>query len=166
MRFYRSQPQAGSHIYRSVFIEYIENEKDFAEQQVPQSQAVQGPVHPNDLRGNGVVHGKESRGDIIYFYNKIFVPKLQEFALRFGTGVPRNELLLSPMPPDRVQNISPKKISLYHDVYISPFLKQEQRNLGKTFTFVFDKSPSKVRPFLILFFCLFFHFLELLNIFY
>jgi retinoblastoma-like protein 1 len=142
MRYYRNQPQAGSHIYRSVFIEYVENESEFVEQQ--KSQTNQGPVHPNDLRGNGVLHGKESRGDIIHFYNKVFVPKLQEFALKFGSGVPRNDILLSPMPPDRVQNISPKKISLYHDVFISPFLKQDQRNLGNAFTFVFDKSPSKV----------------------
>jgi retinoblastoma-like protein 1 len=88
MKFYRNQPQADSHIYRSVFIEYVQekspsertpNEKD-------QGVAKNSAAEPEVVSGRKTVHGTESRGDIIYFYNKIFVPKMQQFAMRFSTA--------------------------------------------------------------------------------
>ena len=84
MKFYRSQPQADSHIYRSVFIEYMQNDKadEIFESQLSKSKATE----PEVVCGRNTIYGKESRGDIIYFYNKVFVPKMQQFAMRFSTS--------------------------------------------------------------------------------
>jgi retinoblastoma-like protein 1 len=89
MKFYRNQPQADSHIYRSVFIEYVQ-EKTSSEK-VLATEKDQGIIknnaaEPEVVCGRKTVHGTESRGDIIYFYNKIFVPKMQQFAMRFSTA--------------------------------------------------------------------------------
>lgn len=81
MKFYRNQPQANSHIYRSVFIEYIKL-TDTTDETARQSSAVE----PEVVCGRNTIYGTESRGDIIYFYNKIFVPKMQQFAMRFSTS--------------------------------------------------------------------------------
>lgn len=86
MKFYRSQPQADSHIYRSVFIEYINAEKEKANDKMDQKCIVRNASEPEVVSGRNTIYGTESRGDIIYFYNKIFVPKMQQFAMRFSTS--------------------------------------------------------------------------------
>lgn len=82
MKFYRNQPQADSHIYRSVFIEYTDKEKGTNNSSNESGNAAE----PEVVSGRSTVYGTESRGDIIYFYNKIFVPKMQAFAMSFSNS--------------------------------------------------------------------------------
>lgn len=84
MKFYRNQPQADSHIYRSVFIEYVQPADQSDERD--QGSARSSAAEPEVVSGRNTIYGTESRGDIIYFYNKIFVPKMQQFAMRFSTS--------------------------------------------------------------------------------
>ena len=85
MKFYRNQPQADSHIYRSVFIEYVTADK--SNEKLEQKVIVKSNANePEVVSGRNTIYGTESRGDIIYFYNKIFVPKMQQFAMRFSTS--------------------------------------------------------------------------------
>lgn len=84
MKFYRSQPQADSHIYRSVFIEYMQEDK--IDEKFDNKLCKSNATEPEIVCGRNTVYGKESRGDIIYFYNKVFVPKMQQFAMRFSTS--------------------------------------------------------------------------------
>lgn len=87
MKFYRNQPQADSHIYRSVFIEYLQSDKEKSDDKDQAGSNKNGSaVEPDVVSGRNTVYGTESRGDIIYFYNKIFVPKMQNFAMRFSTS--------------------------------------------------------------------------------
>lgn len=89
MKFYRNQPQSDSHIYRSVFIEYKpESERD---QQVPGNREV---AEPEVVSGRETIYGTESRGDIILFYNRIFVPKMQQYAMKFSTSSSQVRLIL------------------------------------------------------------------------
>lgn len=44
----------------------------------------QGPAQPGDLAGRSTSHENEERGDIIKFYNTVYVQKMQEFALKFA----------------------------------------------------------------------------------
>jgi retinoblastoma-like protein 1 len=83
MKFYRNQPQADSHIYRSVFIEYVQSAEVADRDQGSSSSSV---AEPEVVSGRNTIYGTESRGDIIYFYNKVFVPKMQQFAMRFSTS--------------------------------------------------------------------------------
>lgn len=87
MKFYRSQPQADSHIYRSVFIEYTDKEKSTNNSESGNANKnSNNAAEPEVVSGRSTVYGTESRGDIIYFYNKIFVPKMQAFAMGFSTS--------------------------------------------------------------------------------
>jgi retinoblastoma-like protein 1 len=84
MKFYRNQPQADSHIYRSVFIEYVHNPGISDDRD--QGSRASSATEPEVVSGRNTIYGTESRGDIIYFYNKVFVPKMQQFAMRFSTS--------------------------------------------------------------------------------
>lgn len=89
MKFYRNQPQADSHIYRSVFIEYVPLEKEKPAghgDDKDQGRGLSNATEPEVVSGRNTIYGTESRGDIIYFYNKIFVPRMQQLSLRFSTS--------------------------------------------------------------------------------
>lgn len=83
MKFYRNQPQSDSHIYRSVFIEYMNADTAIKVSDIKNKNAA---TEPEIVSGRNTIYGTESRGDIILFYNKIFVPKMQQFAMRFSTS--------------------------------------------------------------------------------
>ncbi|KAJ3602793.1 hypothetical protein NHX12_030541, partial [Muraenolepis orangiensis] len=88
MKCYRSQPQANSHVY-------------------PAEKANQGSgeVGPDQS-------GVEERGDLIQFYNSVFVLKMKGFALRYATHENRADAPpLSPFPSVRAQPLSPRRLS-------------------------------------------------------
>ncbi|CRL03456.1 CLUMA_CG016372, isoform A [Clunio marinus] len=143
MKFYRNQPQADSHIYRSVFIEYIQPETTAERNDKDQGNAARNAAEPDVVSGRNTIYGTELRGDIICFYNKVFVPKMQTFAMRFSTSSSQSNLLLSPLPTTRPL-ISPRKISPYHDVYVQPLTKQCVLSpSAHTLTFTIEQSPLK-----------------------
>ncbi|XP_074598493.1 retinoblastoma-like protein 1 isoform X2 [Brevipalpus obovatus] len=109
MKCYRQQPQAQSHVYRCVLLLNEPKADD----------------KPDDEK-------KEERGDLIQFYNQVFIPEVKQFIMKFNgeTGSPT----LSPLPRLAANAISPyRRISNKHSLYISP-LK------GNTF------PPSPKRP--------------------
>lgn len=152
MKFYRNQPQSNSHVYRSVFIA----RKTPVEQQQPQQQQQNGTgereegiekrVAPTDLAGVSMQHGAEERGDIIMFYNKVYVPLMQDFAIPFGNGDKRS-LILSPPPktPSRSVMQSPKQIDGRISLYVTPMDRKcaDLKESPNSITYLFDRSPAK-----------------------
>lgn len=63
MKFYRYQPQAQSHIYRTVYIGSVDDQSDQSDS-----------------------NGASESGDIISFYNKIYVQRMQSYAMKFASN--------------------------------------------------------------------------------
>lgn len=110
MKSYRLQPQARSHVYRSVLLlnrgrrnsagsehsknssspSPVEEQKEAIRSSstlpipAPNSQ----PPTPTKLAGPGsqFEYGEE-RGDLIMFYNQVYVPEMKDFILKFSTCV-------------------------------------------------------------------------------
>ena len=110
MKSYRLQPQARSHIYRCVLLSTrgrrnstgsehsknsdspspVEENKEAIRSSstlpipAPNSQ----PPTPTRLAGSGsqFEYGEE-RGDLIMFYNQVYVPEMKDFILKFSTSV-------------------------------------------------------------------------------
>ncbi|KAL0106588.1 hypothetical protein PUN28_016348 [Cardiocondyla obscurior] len=105
MRCYRLQPQAESHIYRSVLIEKVSNDNDpgTSSNERSDNNIMLGenitPPTPTNMAGTSQNYNGESRGDLIKFYNTMYVPQVKEFANKFGSarGSVMN-LSLSPLP--------------------------------------------------------------------
>ncbi|XP_047395706.1 retinoblastoma-like protein 1 isoform X3 [Sciurus carolinensis] len=85
MKSYRNQPQANSHVYRSVLLKSVPKEVvaynndingDFEMTDGDLENATKTPNCPN-----GPV--KEERGDLIKFYNTIYVGRVKSFALKY-----------------------------------------------------------------------------------
>ncbi|XP_023954413.2 retinoblastoma-like protein 1 [Bicyclus anynana] len=114
MRCYRGRPLADSHVYRSVLIN----------------------------RGNE--EESPERGDLINFYNKVYVKCMQTFALRF-TGKHKDECSLSPLPAGRAGRAgrSPggQRVSERHQLYVKPLTTPP--NHQHHLTYRFSRSPAK-----------------------
>ncbi|EDS45670.1 retinoblastoma-family protein [Culex quinquefasciatus] len=149
MKFYRIQPQSNSHVYRSVFIART-TPADQQQQQNGETQrdevTVTRGIAPIDLAGVSMQHGSEERGDIIMFYNKVYVPLMQEFAIPFGNGDKRS-LMLSPPPktPSRSVMQSPKQIDGRISLYITPMDRKcaDLKESPNSVTYLIDRSPAK-----------------------
>jgi hypothetical protein len=110
---YRSQRNAASHVYRSVLIKNCNRESPLT------------PVDPNKQPGKELT---EDRGDIIQFYNCVFVEAMGSFAEKLSGGVPSEAksgdnslLMLSPVPKIQDTCISPRKrVSQRVNVFVSP----------------------------------------------
>ncbi|XP_049877325.1 retinoblastoma-like protein 1 [Pectinophora gossypiella] len=113
MRCYRQRPLADNHVYRSVLIK--------------QSAGDSSP----------------ERGDLINFYNKVYVQCMQNFALRF-TGRHKDECGLSPLPTGRGEAAySPggQRVSERHQLYVRPLTDPPPHN--HRLTYRFSRSPAK-----------------------
>ncbi|KAG8517856.1 Retinoblastoma-like protein 1, partial [Galemys pyrenaicus] len=223
MKSYRNQPQANSHVYRSVLLKSIPREivahnknthSDFGmtdcEQELPQPLAetgsgtesdsdesvpeleeqdstqattqqaqlaaateineepvskakqslneedTEGYVQTGPLTANlegtaktpecssGPV--KEERGDLIKFYNTIYVGRVKSFALKYDLSNQDHVMEappLSPFPHIKQQPGSPRRVSQQHSIYVSPHKNGSSLTPRSTLLYKFSGSPSK-----------------------
>ncbi|GAB6030492.1 Retinoblastoma-like protein 1, variant 2 [Chamberlinius hualienensis] len=189
IKCYRMQPQALSHIYRSVLLTSkkrhsstgsssssgegskqggasesnspVPMEKDDEKEKddkrnlrlairssstlpVDHHSSSQPPT-PTKLAGSSNTFGFEDRGDLITFYNKVYIARMQQFVLKFSTERSNNTDAsppLSPLPLPKNYNMSPRrKISSNHSVFISPL--KCSPSPSKPLSYSFSKSPAK-----------------------
>uniref|UniRef100_A0AAQ5ZP19 Retinoblastoma-like protein 1 n=1 Tax=Amphiprion ocellaris TaxID=80972 RepID=A0AAQ5ZP19_AMPOC len=134
MKCYRSQPQASSHVYRSVLLRHTPREQVADENMEVDS--------VSDANSNQSV--EEERGDLIQFYNSVFVLKMKSFALRYAIHDNRADAPpLSPFPSVRAQPLSPRRVSQRHSLYVSPHKNSAGCLTPNSYTYRINSSPSK-----------------------
>uniref|UniRef100_UPI00358DE562 retinoblastoma-like protein 1 isoform X4 n=1 Tax=Myxine glutinosa TaxID=7769 RepID=UPI00358DE562 len=190
MRWYRSQPQAQSHVYRSVLFKNCSSSGSSASSFFPakadmsklpkqqtspaDSMRLQDEVKRETM--DEVVHGEkekerdekakedqttkanretsneelqEQRGDLIQFYNQIFVDRIRTFALQFSItrrDITAEVLPLSPFPSMKLQPSSQRRISQNLPVYVSPHKRSVSLEPPhKSISYRFNQSPSRQR---------------------
>uniref|UniRef100_A0A8C1EVL8 Retinoblastoma-like 2 (p130) n=1 Tax=Cyprinus carpio carpio TaxID=630221 RepID=A0A8C1EVL8_CYPCA len=151
MKCYRSQPQASSSVYRSVLISgrkrrHSGNNENTRRQcspteggqeqasgesspvsmrsssTLPIPQPSSAPSTPTRAPGGPQEQGEE-RGDLIRFYNHVYIKQIKRFALRYSSNSPKNRAEAPPICPYPSLRIgSPRRVLLSHNhsIYISP----------------------------------------------
>ncbi|CAG0893646.1 unnamed protein product [Cyprideis torosa] len=146
MHWYRLQPQAASHVYRSVLLRRIlPEEKDSVENDQNNSGSEE-----KSIDGVKQENATEERCDLIKFYNQVFHPELKNFALKFIAKGSKAQRLhhppLSPMPSNK--RASPtgvkRKISANHEVYVRPYDPEHLQKDPPSVLFQFSKSPMSM----------------------
>uniref|UniRef100_A0A8C1JMB1 Retinoblastoma-like 1 (p107) n=1 Tax=Cyprinus carpio TaxID=7962 RepID=A0A8C1JMB1_CYPCA len=158
MKCYRTQPQANSHVYRSVLLK-----RRPREQQTDENMEVDPPAEQckdNVLnvslsffflmteQANTTEADSESeeRGDLIQFYNSVYVLKMKSFALKYAHSTLDNKMEappLSPFPSVRAQPLSPRRVSQRHSIFVSPHKNGSSLTPSTAYTYKFTGSPSK-----------------------
>nr|CAD7568693.1 unnamed protein product [Timema californicum] len=172
MRCYRHQPQAASHVYRSVLLrkkpsadssssssvdsseantlkeEGREREPVRSSSTLPATRPLSAPPTPTQMSGTFNSFESEDRGDLIKFYNTVYVQKLQSFAVKFSTnGNQSDNLTLSPLPLGKSLSMSPcRRISERHNVVIRSLENIStplSPNTPEPLSYRFSRSPAK-----------------------
>jgi len=110
MRYYRLQPQAQSHVYRSVLLTN-RSRRNSSSSDNSRNSGSNSPIlddkyrirssstlpipHPNSqpptptrLAGTGSnFEFDEERGDLIMFYNQIYIPEMKQYIMKFSVEV-------------------------------------------------------------------------------
>ncbi|KAI1899919.1 hypothetical protein AGOR_G00066720, partial [Albula goreensis] len=135
MKCYRSQPQASSHVYRSVLLRNNDREQAADENQMEIDQST------IEVGASG-----EDRGDLIQFYNSVYVLRMKAFAQRYAVSSLDHRVEappLSPFPSVRAQALSPRRVSQRHSIFVSPHKNGSCVTPNSAFTYKFNGSPSK-----------------------
>ncbi|KAJ4926640.1 hypothetical protein JOQ06_014389 [Pogonophryne albipinna] len=121
MKCYRGQPQASSHVYRSVLLRHTPREQVTDENmEVDPASGGESAEKTNQASGeaNADQSGEEERGDLIQFYNSVFVLKMKSFALRYA--VHDNRVDAPPLSPFPSGSVSRKRaFTMEGDVMMS-----------------------------------------------
>lgn len=172
MRCYRTQPQARSQVYRSVLIKGkrkrrnsgssdsrshqnspTELNKDRTSRDsspvmrssstLPVPQPSSAPPTPTRLTGANSDMEEEERGDLIQFYNSIYIKQIKTFALKYSQANVMDAPPLSPYP--FIRSGSPRRIQLSqnHPLYISPHKSEAMLSPREKIFYYFSNSPSK-----------------------
>ncbi|XP_075939360.1 retinoblastoma-like protein 2 isoform X1 [Anarhichas minor] len=153
MKCYRTQPQASSNVYRSVLISGrrrhsgsndtnklnspVDVHQDPAagdnspvpvrsNSTLPPPQPGSAPSTPTDppnKTSSSGGDGEEQRGDLIHFYNHVYIKQMRLFALRYSASSPSAALETPPLCPyPSLRTGSPRRmlLSSKHSIYISP----------------------------------------------
>ncbi|XP_022082190.1 LOW QUALITY PROTEIN: retinoblastoma-like protein 1 [Acanthaster planci] len=175
MKAYRRQPQAQSSVYRSVLLQDRRQNSSNgssgsgSHQGSPETDKQKVDSNPHTLRMRSAStlpapsssapptptrmactsssFEDEDRGDLITFYNSVYITRMQAFALRFAPSEGSQENLrapsLSPMPVIRTHPASPRRVSSRHEVYISPHSNSIPTSPNKGMLYYINKSPAK-----------------------
>ncbi|XP_073432298.1 retinoblastoma-like protein 2 isoform X2 [Dendrobates tinctorius] len=169
MRCYRTQPHAKSHVYRSVLIKSrrrrqqsggsdraqtgspIETNKELGSREpspvmrssstLPIPQPSSAPPTPTRLSGASSDLEEEERGDLVHFYNNIYIGNMKSFALKYTNA---NEATpLSPYPSMRILSSRRVQLSHNHPIYISPHSEDSSTLSPKEkISYYFNLSPA------------------------
>ncbi|EEB12417.1 P107, putative [Pediculus humanus corporis] len=159
MKCYRFQPQAASHVYRSVLLSKTALGK-FFKRNNENSNKGNGissvPLTPNNLAGTSTSYDNQERGDLIKFYNSVYVATVQSFVNRFRSNQQSDVSLqlLSPIPKGRSTSKSPMRrvsqkhpvfiVSQKHSVYVRPLDTSFNLSSGsQALTYCVNRSPAK-----------------------
>lgn len=150
MRCYRLQPQAESHIYRSVLIckapqETKSNVEATGTNEVPANEEANiAPPTPTNMAGTSQDFGTERRGDLIKFYNTVYVPQVKEVANKLGLARGSTQTLtLSPLPKSKALTNSP--VRRVTDSILTRTLdpKAITASPAPQLSYCFSRSPAK-----------------------
>jgi len=152
MRCYRLQPQAESHIYRSVLIEKVSNDGDpgtSGNKRLEDNNMLGEnitPPTPTNMAGTSQNFNGEERGDLIKFYNTMYVPQVKEFANKFGSarGSVMN-LSLSPLPKGKAPANSPVRRVTNSIMTRTLDPKAISASPAPQLSYCFSRSPAKVK---------------------
>uniref|UniRef100_A0A3Q3WZQ2 Uncharacterized protein n=1 Tax=Mola mola TaxID=94237 RepID=A0A3Q3WZQ2_MOLML len=148
MKFYRTQPQATSNVYRSVLISGRKRRHSGSNDTNKQSSAAdtRGDISPVPVRSSSTLpipqpgsapstptntsykswsssagtEGEEERGDLIHFYNNVYIKQMRRFALRYSVSSLSASPPLCPYPTLRTGSPRRMLLSSKHSIYISP----------------------------------------------
>lgn len=162
MKAYRFQPQANIEVYRNVLLakpplKLLDDgptrpTPGVATRSPSKRTIINSPVKNGAAQSSSGLSSSSSnsaqpplpeRGDIIQFYNQVYVPQVKPIMYKFANQP--DSLSLSPLPRMNTNSISHcRRVSHQHSVYVSPLkCNSLPASPGRQLSYNFHRSPSK-----------------------
>jgi hypothetical protein len=162
MRAYRFQPQANIEVYKNVLLAkpQLKLLDDVGSIRSTPTMSTRSPTRRGASVTSPVRNGSgqssagsssiseqsnlPERGNIILFYNQVYLPQVRNLLHSFATQ-PDSSLKLSPLPRMNTHPISPwRRVSQQHSVYVSPLkCNSLPSSPGRQLSYNFHRSPAK-----------------------
>uniref|UniRef100_A0AAR2LE13 Retinoblastoma-like 2 (p130) n=1 Tax=Pygocentrus nattereri TaxID=42514 RepID=A0AAR2LE13_PYGNA len=138
MKCYRSQPQASSSVSTAIYTICTVKTKCVgdADENEKTDDAFSAPPEQEE---------EEERGDLIRFYNHIYIKQIKHFALRYSSSSPKAGTETPPLCPYPLLRIgSPRRVLLSqnHSIYISPHKSNSPLTPRDKIFYYISSSPS------------------------
>ncbi|KAG8233553.1 hypothetical protein J437_LFUL013765 [Ladona fulva] len=175
MGCYRQQPQSASHIYRSVLLSSSRkrvlhsagrgpksSEGEASSSKDPSNSGNDKAADSSEKENEGRGNYTEERGDLIKFYNSVYVQRVKNYAHRFSSDSGSiDSLTLSPLPVSRSQSHSHqvngvaansllnspcRRVSEHHSVFIRSLEHPHAPPNASLATTQFSQSPQGAPP--------------------
>uniref|UniRef100_A0A4W3JG46 RB transcriptional corepressor like 2 n=1 Tax=Callorhinchus milii TaxID=7868 RepID=A0A4W3JG46_CALMI len=139
MHSYRTQPQASSNVCETTLLPFSDSCIFLCD-----DKSHSGSDHTPEclLRPDR----EEERGDLIQFYNNIYIRRVKAFALKYSASNLDNggeASSLSPFPSVRMGSPRRVLLSQHHSIYISPHKNGGALSPREKMFYCFSRSPSK-----------------------
>ncbi|XP_026166676.1 retinoblastoma-like protein 2 isoform X1 [Mastacembelus armatus] len=185
MKCYRTQPQASSHVYRSVLVSGWGRRSSSGIKQnsttEPSQDPAGGDTSPVPIRCSSTLPtpqpgsapstptatsnknssssssstlggGEEERGDLIHFYNNIYIKQMRDFALKYSPNSPSAGVEsphLCPYPTLRTGSPRRMLLSSKHSIYMSPHKSSSAPTpttpRDKIFYYICSSPPNRLQ---------------------
>uniref|UniRef100_A0A4W3JIT8 RB transcriptional corepressor like 2 n=1 Tax=Callorhinchus milii TaxID=7868 RepID=A0A4W3JIT8_CALMI len=152
MHSYRTQPQASSNVCETTLLPFSDSSSRDSSPNMRSNSTLPVP-HPNSapptptrLAGANSDMEEEERGDLIQFYNNIYIRRVKAFALKYSASNLDNggeASSLSPFPSVRMGSPRRVLLSQHHSIYISPHKNGGALSPREKMFYCFSRSPSK-----------------------
>ncbi|XP_056137847.1 retinoblastoma-like protein 2 [Lampris incognitus] len=180
MKCYRTQPQASSTVYRSVLISTRRRHQSGGSEANRQSsptttsqEQAGGDHSPVAMRSSSTLpapqpsstpstptktpssslpgDSEQERGDLIHFYNQVYIKQMRPFALRYSPSSPSAGMESPPLCPyPSLRRGSPRRVLLSskHSIYISPHKTGSPTTTSqhhKIFYYICSSPPDRLQ---------------------
>lgn len=161
LKAYRYQPQATVEIYKDVLLtkpplklldgdSAASNTVTGVTTRSPRRATINSPLKNGSGQSSSSSSGSSQeplpeRGDLILFYNQVYVPQVKSIIRSFVEKANDGSLSLSPLPRMNTNPISPwRRVSPQHSVFVSPLKSNSQPSSpGRQLSYNFHRSPAK-----------------------
>ncbi|XP_026149988.1 retinoblastoma-like protein 2 isoform X2 [Mastacembelus armatus] len=142
MKCYKSQPLANKSVCKSVLI----SDRDMDDSPFENnnngehSDSILTPSTPSTHYAGAC---QEERGNLIYFYNQVYIAKLQHFAKEFSATSGVDTPPLSPYPRQWKTPPCRQRLFSSHSIYISPYNRETSSPRTAGLCYYFSSSPPE-----------------------
>ncbi|XP_041792890.1 retinoblastoma-like protein 2 isoform X2 [Chelmon rostratus] len=143
MKCYKSQPFACRNVCKNVLISGGDTEYSLTGSNSTTGNHSDGILTPNTPSTHYRGPCEEERGNLIYFYNQVYTPKMQHFAKQFAPTSGGDTPPLSPYPRQWRASPRRRKLSSSHSIYISPYSTEITPPRTPGLCYYFNSSPSE-----------------------
>lgn len=141
MNCYKSQPLASKSVCKNVLI--LKRDTENLPGNNSNGNHSVGILTPNTPSAHYPTPSQEERGNLIYFYNKVYTTQMKGFVKQFAPTSGADTPPVTPYPRQQKASLRRSRLSSSHSIFISPHNTESTTPRTTGLCYYFNSSPSE-----------------------